>query len=82
MTTDAFKDLRTWATVRQLEFIEAIEKHGSKRGAAKALGLTESTVRNSLQSLAKRAARMGALCRSPVQRLYPNGQPRRGAGVG
>jgi len=59
MTTDAFNELRTWATVRQLEFIEAIEKHGSKRAAAVALGLNESTVRNSLDSLAKRAARMG-----------------------
>lgn len=59
MTADAFKELRTWATVKQLEYIEAIEKAGSRRGAAKALGLNESTLRMSLESLAKRAARLG-----------------------
>jgi hypothetical protein len=73
MTTDAFKDLRTWATVRQLEFIEAIEKHGSKRAAAVAIGLNESTIRNSLESLAKRAARMGHSPKHDMTHSVPDG---------
>ena len=31
--------LASYATVRQLEYIEAVEKHGSHRKAAKALGV-------------------------------------------
>lgn len=59
MTDDAFKDLRTWATVRQLEYIEAIEKHGTRRAAARALGINESSIRQSMDSLEKTAARKG-----------------------
>ena len=52
-------ELRTWATVRQLEYLDAIEKHGSKRAAAKALGVVKSAVDCSIAALQKKAARMG-----------------------
>ncbi len=53
------EDLRQWATPRQAEYLDAIEKQGSTRGAARALGITESSIRGQLESLRKRAARMG-----------------------
>jgi len=51
--------LRQFATVRQLEYIEAIEKHGSQRSAAHALGVNESSLRCAMESLKQRAARKG-----------------------
>lgn len=54
-----FKELRTWATVRQLEYIEAIEANGGYRQAARKLGVNHETVRESIKSLEKKAARQG-----------------------
>lgn len=51
--------LRPWATPRQLEFIDAIQLHGSARKAAKALGLNKDRVADSLRRLRKRAAVQG-----------------------
>jgi hypothetical protein len=51
--------LRSWATVRQLEFIDALEKHGSNRKAALALGINVRTLEKSLQTLKRRAAMQG-----------------------
>ena len=51
--------LTEWATVRQLEFIEAIEKHGGAKQAARALNVAEGTVRNAMAGLRSRAARQG-----------------------
>lgn len=81
--------LRQFATVRQLEIIEAIEAHGSNRAAGKAIGIDESAIRKSLNSLRARAAKHG---HSPehgmihtvpdgfkvkgVSTLYVEGQPR------
>src|ERR1700751_1030518 len=48
MTADAFKELRSWATVRQLEYLEALERHGSERAAAKALNCAASSLRDSM----------------------------------
>jgi hypothetical protein len=59
MSADAFKELRSWATVRQLEYLEALEKHGSERAAAKALNCAASSLRDSMECLRKKAARMG-----------------------
>ena len=47
--------LRSFATVRQLEFLDAVEQHGSQRAAAAALGIAESTLRSSLKSLRTKA---------------------------
>ena len=46
-----------FASVRQIEFIDAIEKHGSQTAAALALGLTRNTIAESMSRLRERAAR-------------------------
>ena len=48
--------LRPYATVRQLEILDAIEEHGSNRAAARALGVNESAVRASLAALHRKVA--------------------------
>jgi hypothetical protein len=53
---DKYAELRTWASVRQLEYIEAIEKHGSMAKASKALGMNKGRVSDSMQGLKNRAA--------------------------
>jgi hypothetical protein len=52
-----YKDLAQFATVRQLEYIEAIEKHGGIRKACRAEGWHRSGVSASLERLRIRAAR-------------------------
>ena len=51
------KELYQFATVRELEYLEAIEKHGSGRKAADALGVAKTTVHEAIQRLKKRAAK-------------------------
>lgn len=48
-----------FATVRQLEYIEAIESEGGVRPAARKLGLSHSVIVHSLQGLKRRAAAAG-----------------------
>lgn len=48
-----------WATPGQLEYIEAIEKHGCQSRAAKALGLSRNTIAESMARLRRRAERQG-----------------------
>jgi hypothetical protein len=65
--------LKTWATSRQLEFINAIEQFGSERKAASALGLSHGTISNALASLKKRAARSGYSPEHDMTRTVPDG---------
>ena len=51
------RTLLQWATPIQRKYLEAVEKHGSQRKAAKALCVTHSSVGKSLKRLEKRAAR-------------------------
>jgi hypothetical protein len=51
--------LKTWATPRQVEFIDAINAHGSKRAAAKALGVNYSSVHQAIELVRKKAAIFG-----------------------
>jgi hypothetical protein len=51
------QDLRQFATPRQLEYLDAIEQHGSQRKACKAMGLTRSALQDSLARLKRKAAR-------------------------
>lgn len=51
--------LRSYATVRQLEYLDAIEKYGSQRKAAKALGVCNGTIQSTIDSLKRRAAKQG-----------------------
>lgn len=53
------KKLRTFATERQREYMDAWEEHGSSEVAARALGVSRSTVRDAVNGLIKRAAREG-----------------------
>lgn len=46
--------LRSLATERQLEFMDAVAQYGSQRAAARALGVNESTLRSSLSALYKK----------------------------
>lgn len=65
-------ELRSWATVRQLEYLDAVEKYGSNRKAAQALGVNARTLDRSLQSLKALAAQKSASQHQDVNRI-PDG---------
>jgi hypothetical protein len=65
-------ELRSWGTVRQGEYLDAIEAHGSIRKAANALNVNARTIERSLQSLKLRAAMQSALQHQDVNRI-PDG---------
>ena len=52
-------ELRSFATVRQLEILDAIEKEGSERKAANALGISRGTVSNCVAKVKTKAAKQG-----------------------
>ena len=49
-------ELRTYATPRQLEYLDAVEKHGSNRAAAKALNVAASSIDRAMSLLRKKVA--------------------------
>jgi hypothetical protein len=51
--------LKDWATPRQIEFIDYINKHKNVTKAAKHFGVHRSTIQNSLKYLVKKAASKG-----------------------
>lgn len=53
------ENLKAYATNRQIELIDAINKAGSVRGAAKALGITHPTILRSMKRLRQNAAKRG-----------------------
>jgi hypothetical protein len=67
------KRLTEWATPRQIEFIEAVDKYGSERKAAAALGVSRGTISNSMLALKKRAARSGYSPDHAMTRTVPDG---------
>lgn len=71
--TDKYAELRTWATVRELEYIEALEKHGSMAKASKALGLNKGRISDSLQRLTLRAAMKGYSPQHDMTHTVPDG---------
>lgn len=71
-------NLRAWATVRQLEYIEAVEKHGSIRKAAKALGVNKNAVQGSIKSLRAKAAAQGYSPAHDMTKTVPDGFKVRG----
>lgn len=73
MTETNYNELRTWATVRQLEILDALEKHGSQRATARALGLSKGTISHSLESLKARAARAGYSPEHYMTHTVPDG---------
>ena len=62
-----------FATVRQIEYIKAIEEHGSARKAAKALGLAKSAVTEAMARLRAQAARQGYSPAHDMTRTVPDG---------
>lgn len=66
-------DLASYATVRQLEFIEAVEKHGSNRKAALALGVDATTIDKALRRLRAVAASKGYAPEQNLTRKMPEG---------
>jgi hypothetical protein len=65
--------LASYATVRELEYLEAIDKAGSKHGAAKALGVDPKTVRDAMKRLQARAALKGYAPEHSMTRTVPDG---------
>lgn len=65
--------LREFATPRQIEIIDALDKHGTDRKAAAALGVSHGTVGNMMAGLRKRAARMGWAPEHQMTRTVPDG---------
>jgi hypothetical protein len=65
--------LASYATVRELEYLEACDKHGSKRAAARALGVDHKTLRSALKRLDVRAASKGYSPAHDMTRTVPDG---------
>ena len=68
-----YDDLIEFATVRQIEYIEALRVHGSQRKAAKALGLAKSTIDESLANLRAKAAKSLPSLHNYAQSAVPAG---------
>jgi hypothetical protein len=65
--------LASYATVRQLEYLEAVEKHGTETKAAEALGVNPRTVQRSLRELEAKAALKGHSPAHDMTHTVPDG---------
>jgi hypothetical protein len=65
--------LASFATPRQLEILEALEKHGSHGKAAKALGCDKSLVGNVVRALKYKAAKQGYSPEHDMTKTVPDG---------
>lgn len=65
--------LYEFCTVRQLEIIQAIEKHGGQRAAARALGCNKGNVDDALRAVKKKAALRGISPEHDMQKAVPDG---------
>lgn len=65
--------LASFATPRQLECLEAVEKHGSHRKAAQALGVHPSAIDRAMQALRKKAALQGYSPSHDMTHTVPDG---------
>jgi len=59
MTAKIDEALKEWATIRQLEYIEAINATLNLHEAARQLGVSRQTIQNSMKLLRKKAATQG-----------------------
>lgn len=71
-------DLIQFATQRELDYIEAIRKHGSNNKAAKALGVGRRGVDQAITRLAARAAARGHSPKHDMTHVVPEGFKVRG----
>ena len=65
--------LRQWATPRQIEFIEGLQKFGSHRALAAALGISRGTISKSVVLLRKKAAAHGWSPEHDFNKPVPDG---------
>lgn len=70
--------LRSYATVRQLEYLDALEKSGSNRKAAKLLGVNSTSIDKSMKLLHRKAALQGHSPDHDMTRTVPEGFKVRG----
>lgn len=73
-----YSDLIQFATQRQIEYIEAVEKYASKDKAAKALNVNYRTLTRSLESLKIKAAQQGHSPAHDMTHTVPDGFKVRG----
>lgn len=66
-------DLRQFATDIESKYLDAIKKHSTERGAARALGIARSTIHQAIQRLKKRAALQGYSPDHHMTRTVPDG---------
>jgi hypothetical protein len=73
-------NLRGYArSVRQLEFFDAVEKHGTVRAAEKALGTANDVIGRSMRALKAHAAQMGYSPEHDLTHAVPEGFKLKGA---
>jgi hypothetical protein len=72
-------NLASYATVRQLEYLEAVEKHGTEAAAARSLGVNPRTLQKSLRALEEAAARKGHAPAHDMTHTVPEGFRVKGA---
>lgn len=65
--------LKEWATPRQSEIIDAVNKFGNMRCAAEALKLSNSTIFDSIDGVRKRAAKQGYSPNHDMNHTVPDG---------
>jgi hypothetical protein len=65
-------ELRSYATVRQLEYLDAIEECGSHRKAAKKLNIQSSVIDHAIKSIKKNAALKGYSPEHDMTRTVPS----------
>lgn len=65
--------LKEWATERQAEYLDAVNKYGSGAEAARQLGVAKNAVNESLQSLKRKAAAAGYSPEHAMTRPVPDG---------
>lgn len=72
MTTE-YDGLDEFCTVRQLEYLEAVRKAGSLRGAAVLLGIDRAPLTRGIESVKRKAAQMGYSPKHDMTRQVPDG---------
>jgi hypothetical protein len=66
-------ETRSYATVRELEFIEAMDEHGTMEAAADALKVSKSAISNAFKRLRTRAAMQGHSPTHDMRHTVPDG---------
>ena len=64
--------LKQWATTKQAQYVDAVNSHGSDRAAARALNLSEHSIRKALKGLRKKAALHGFAPEADMTRPVPD----------